>query len=382
VPPPQQKQYNLALSFPEPRARNNEIELIISTTGGDVLVDTIGSSLAPIRVSFKSSESRFDVAYIYYYARSVKYVITLFRAVDPTDWDTVYISSRSAGWYYGKFAPEQRSTAEITYFNAPASQPQFTNDIHESTNPVYSGSDPLLVNYKRKNDLPALLFYPDLGLYDLRYTKSDNDTINLSEMKKARRVPFGFPDGFITSRPDITGVLNTNDLSKALKIGNNPSKPLEVVYPGEFSKYEYIAYGTDLVSKIQFLYSWGDSVPTGRDFLKDEDFKVNSLDPDNFSISFPGKRPFMYSTHWTSNIISFVINSDVDSVTAKPLTRLAALKSKLIGTTSIVGIKLWTLAMERSPGQTYDKYLRRFTVSDIRNRPTDIVVTQLSKTYF
>ncbi|HXO76125.1 MAG TPA: hypothetical protein VN824_12830, partial [Puia sp.] len=178
--------------------QGSTFELIISETGGKILLDTIGTTNTAISATLKTNSTLVDLTTVYRPNDGASgYTVETYKSVGPSGWGA---AKKVVGAIpIPNFPFEQ---GNITYFHVPLTEPsavdpqwqQFYPTLRtEGLNTFYdSGTNHLSVSY-----IPypgpghyAYLVLPAAGLYDLHMVTGNNDTVDLSHMSQAAKLHF------------------------------------------------------------------------------------------------------------------------------------------------------------------------------------------------
>jgi hypothetical protein len=354
---------------------NGTFELIVSTTNGNKLLDTLAPINTPVVASVRSDKKLVDVTVVHFYTGIAKYSVNVFRAVDPTGWDTLMLSSS----YTIPVNTDSVSAgpAHVTYINPPGytGQPIFNN---------YSGTGPgggmsyngiaINVDYNRYPSSMRYLMLPDQALYKFTPASQDHDTVDLSTMEQGKKATFDRPGGFQLKYVDLYGVMDPANFNKTLHLFNsvNPVQGAEIAFPRtQVTKYHLNANFSNSASKEDIsFFSYGDSVATFVDGLYVGDYMVTNSVPDDVELLFY-RKPGYYMTSWSSNDTYMNYYASADSSKTGPEAFVQKIKSKILATADVSHFFWSTITMERSPqGTNYQQYLdRSFKASQRYLRP-------------
>ncbi len=192
------------------------IELIISETGGKVLMDTMVTNNSTILAILHTNDTLVDVTGIDTIGgdgEPTAYIISTYKAVNIARWQTA-----GPGDYVVPLGRlPQPTTANLTYINAPSIQvpptgdPYFFNSLLFSDAPInasvqtasYTGGayyTPGKINYQYNqygNDIDYILFEAS-GQYNFHTHVTNNDTVDLTEMETGATVKFSRPAEYST----------------------------------------------------------------------------------------------------------------------------------------------------------------------------------------
>lgn len=338
-------------------------EVIISDTGGVVLLDTMSPYPSPLIATLKTAHHLLDVSLITYDTTRSTYSVGIFKAVDPSQWSTLEGTS-----YYGiPYQPLSLPTAltPIVYKNMPA-VPTDDGVICSDYAGGYiaaltAGPSGILSGAYREytpNNYTYLLL-PQGGLYNFHIPPANGpDTVDLSHMDTATMVNFALPSDYMISSEVLTGLTDTTDLSKSvfLYLSNGLPMPANLEYPHtvvQLMQFNLTAKNSDGTA---YYYSCGETIPSTLSipFPELSSYSITASQPTNFSITFSAVSPAYYYTQWSNATIGLSLYAPGDSTSLDPQAIMTALKSKLLQGQSMSGFQLGTLDFTSLTGLTYN----------------------------
>lgn len=363
---------NINLTYPENNpVYGKTLELIISESGGRILMDSIIPVNIPIVTTLHSAQTLVDITTVVNDSLAGIIYVTTWKAVDPTGWTTPYpngynirndnTTSGPASLYYTNipynsspdmlFAADaggSYTTAEWSYYPS--------NFLYYKLNITYNGH---AGNY-------AYLVYPTLKLYNFHLPVTNADTVDLSQMDTAVKVNY-FRPGWIFTACDLIGDMDTNNVDRALLLyeptggpGGDTTAVQNFCYPPTLvEKYELRIYAhtPDRKNYISY-YSYGPQVPAAMPFPDSTGYTLNSILPDNFSFAFPGIRPSYIGTQWltASSKVNWTIFSSPDSTQLHPLSMLTSLKSRMLQQQSLSTLSFYSFGYGTADQMNYQDY--------------------------
>jgi hypothetical protein len=361
---------------------NNEVEVIVSTASGKVLFDSVVFSNIDASVKFSSNEKRFNFTYISYSVSERKYLAVTYRSVDPTNWDTL------SPWFGYRMPPiyfesTPFTSGRLTLTNTPTGSPYFSCYVGSSSTAIGGiGSNTLVVSYQRRNGLPVFINFPKEGLHKVFTPTSDNETVDLSQLAKSVKLPWGFPAGFAPLTAFAHGLIDTTNIEKTLRLAGAPDPDFLIYPPTGFQKYSWASSAENKLTGEKILhYSFGDSIVRPGNFLTKDNFELSSSTDTDFRIRFVGQKPYMYVSEWEDTELNWIIYSPADSGSIQPLTMLKGWKPKRLSNTTINSLRLKRIFMERSEQNSFDDAMSRFHVSAVRNKPRYLVINRYEKSF-
>ena len=363
---------DISLVYPVPPALTNGMyEIIMSATGGGVLLDTVAPVNTPVRASFRSDKKLVDVTYIHYFPPYSKFSIMTFKAVDPTGWDSLVVENQYRVPVNTDSFPA--GTGFLIYYGVPAYTgiPYFNNNGGQYLNGLSYLPSGFQVEYSRITGNQNYLMLPDQGLYKFSTTDKDRDSVNISAMDQGVRATFARPAGFKPISISLYGVMDESNFNRTIQLFTplEPIQGAEIAFPVTQVRKYYLtaAFGNTTTSEFFERFSYGDSVTTVLDPPTSADYSLASNSPDNAVINF-NRKPGLYRYFWKTPQIDWYYYAPPDSVSQKPRPFMQGLRSKLLGTTDLSTLSIKALNLQRSPqGTTYQQYLDRTLKTSQRN---------------
>jgi hypothetical protein len=196
------------LSFSTPA--DTAEELIVSDSGGKVLLDTVFLNNGTFSTTLHTSDTLVDVTLIGRvdgFGGPPDYLVSTYKAVNLARWQT----DLPGNYVVPLGTLPAHTTANLTYINAPfistyLTDPYFYLTILFSDMPLYDvdqtfkydpgvNNGPATISYQYNqygNDLDYILFESS-GQYKFHTHVTDNDTVDLTEMDTAVIVTFSRP---------------------------------------------------------------------------------------------------------------------------------------------------------------------------------------------
>ena len=361
VDPPQLATININLAT-TPLAAGS-FEVIISESGGKVLLDTIGPVNNSLVAALHTNQKLLDYTLIAYNSTASQYTIITYKAVDLSNWTLL----RQADYAAPIPLPSSSRQASILYTHAPLNQGSaYLNDY------VWSGGfsqisappDSYGFTYTQNgtNNYLYLLFWGS-GLYNFHIPKGLTDTVDLSHMDTAVTINFKVPTGYTVTNSFLTGIMDTTDFGKSLLLYNYnnilyPGQP-DMEYPRKLvQKYEPAVYADNGAGGNNFAYySYGDSIPATLPVPNlSEAYTISSSKNTDFSVKFGSANPSYYSSYWKGTAINWTLNSPPDSVTLNPVGLLTSLNSKLLKGQNLSGLAASGFQYESAQGFKYQDF--------------------------
>jgi hypothetical protein len=342
-------------------------ELIVSNLDGSLILDTMELTDLHVRFSLRSRGQRVNVTVIHYDDASFQYTANSFLGVDPSKWNTV---TDQVSYYSPVYAPPYTS-ATIHYLNAPTGDPYFINSSYPSGPVINPGSGTIDVSYARHSGVYNYLLIPSLGLYNFYMPKTDADTVDLSGMDTAVSMNFTKPSGYKLIFSNLNGYMDTSNFLNYLWLYCNPLiySGYDLEYPQKMvQKYEFYGQWLSTNKDQNEYYSFSNSIPASIPFVDDSYFQLGSVDPDSFSVQFPGGNPSYYRTQWTSSNVTWNLYASPGTTLLHPMSFLTGLRSRLLHSADLSGLGHPAFSFELAQGLDYDGYLNYIFMPDQLNR--------------
>jgi hypothetical protein len=340
-------------------------ELIISEAGGNILLDSVAAFNVPVAVTLKTKQPSVNVSTIIFIPQFNTYTVNIFKAVQPAQWVDPTPGAKENLSYPNSFQ------ANLTYLNVP---PTSSNNVLFSDLPASGGveisyvnglTDPVQLNVaypgRPNSDNYAYLLLSNLGEYSYHEIKTNNDTVDLSQMDNAALVHFSKPSQYSMHLPYMYGYLDTTDFTKyqVLSVGGDPNAIADLEYPPEnivpVQKYLVYADATTSSNESVSYTTFSDFVPTVLPWPATPIYALGATQNNSFSITF-SQAPTLYSTIWSAGNTSVLIYAPPDSTTLQPLNLVNSLKSKMLQGQSLSALKFAGINYSIAPSVDYNGY--------------------------
>jgi len=357
VAPPVTGTMNINLSYNPGSA----FELIISETGGKILLDTLTpASGNNIIATLKTNQTLVDYTLVNYDSGASAYYASTYKGVNPSSWTWL-----TAGDYFAPEGPLPSRSASILYTNTPVGNiyPYIFNDYVGtfSSSPTNTSAGDLAFNYSQNGSNNYLyLLFPALGMYNFHIPKGLNDTVDLTSMDTAVMLNFNKPAEYTMQSCTLIGVMDTTDFSRNVVLYgflHYPGTP-DMEYPRKLvQKLELSANAASSNNDYASYYSYGDSIPSTLPLADESSYTITSTQNTNFSLKFLSAAPSYYTTGWKTQGITWALSASPDSTTLNPLSLLTALKSKMLQGIDLSGLSLSSFGFEAAQGLDYAGFL-------------------------
>lgn len=359
VDPPQLATININLAITPVAA--GDIEVIISESGGKVLLDTTGPINNSLVAALHTNQKLLDYTEIAYNSTASQYTVITYKAVDLSNWTLL----SQTGYGVPIPSPSSSSQASILYTHVPFNQGlPYLNDYVWSNGfsqiSASPGSYGFSYTQNATNNYLYLLF-SGTGLYNFHIPKGLTDTVDLSHMDTAVTINFKVPAGYTVSNSLLTGIMDTTDFGKSVMLYNRliyTGQP-DMVYPRKLvQKYEASVYAANGAGQNNFsYYTYGDSIPATLPIPNlSEAYTISSSKNTNFSVKFGSANPSYYSSYWKSTAINWTLNCPPDSATLNPVGLLTSLNSKLLKGQNLSGLAAFGFHYESAQGFKYQDF--------------------------
>jgi hypothetical protein len=331
---------------------NRAEEIIISETGGKVLLDTMSPYPNALVATLKTNQTLVDFTVVYYDSVDIQYQIKTYKGVNPSKWLTVGAQGYNLG------TTTTSVTANVVYKNVPVAYNPiwFADYIGVGAGFSYPPGY-IVVNYEQLN--PANYVYLRLGpagLYNFHIPPQGmNDTVDLSHMDTTIKLNFNLPATFTLQSTNLNGVMDTTDFSKSLWLFSTQSGVTwDLEYPGKLvQKMELNVSGTNSTNDYAFYYSYGDTISPTLPLLGRSAYTLSSTQFNNFTEQFTTVHPSYYYTEWQAGKIYYQLYASPDSTNLNPQALLTSLNSKILQGQALSGLSLSTFYFENATGLDY-----------------------------
>lgn len=368
---------------------NSQYELIISTAGGEILVDTVTDINASASISFKSTESRVNVTTIGYNKQLSKYEIQTYKGVNPDQWDTL---SFGLG-HRIDLNPTDLVPSRLVFNNVPGNQgiphiSSYASYLGAGGFTSYSGTT-IAADYYKCGNTPVYLLLPPLALYSLHYPAKSPDTISIQKMDTAVQVKFQKNGGYDISYTSLLGLIDSTDLSRVNDLYNtsinffNNINDIDLLYPKKyFQAYQLTAIAINDYAAVNH-FSYSDSVRTTLNFPTKSNYTISSSSYNHFAIKFLDIAPAYYATTWITDGVDWKIYASPDSQDLLPHDLMKALRTKsfYLKSLSLDDLKLSALTFDNMKNIDFDTYLN-FTFNSKRRTKRLIFYSDIYSTGF
>lgn len=351
------------------------MELIVSDSGGKVLVDTVFLNDGTFSATLHTNDTLVDVTTISTvggFGAQPDYFVFTYKAVNLARWQTVLPGD------YGEpiGSLPTYTTATLTYINAPNIANPFADgsaavqfaDFRVTVGPEkesYGQGNPstFQIQYPQYGNNQDYLLFPVLEQYKFHTHVTDNDTVDLSEMDTAVAVKFTRPAEYATGTScSLVGYWDTTDYSNSVLLYSEiVGPPINPAADVEYSKEKCQAYelnvsfsnsNNDGVS----YYSYGNTVPSTLTLPDESAYNLSSSTSSLFSVNFVGSKPTYYETLWSAGGVYWTYYADPDSTTLTPLATLTAMNSKLLQGQNLSSLALNSFTFGIAQGMSYLPY--------------------------
>jgi hypothetical protein len=339
---------NLSTSTP------NE-EIIITETGGKVLLDTMSPYPNALVATLKTNQTLVDYSLVYYDTVNTKYVIKTCKGVNPSKW-----LSADAQSYLVVYPARTSIQANVVYKNVPPVSLASIWLIDYVGNLGDGYSYPpgyILVNYSQASPSDYVyLLLGAVGLYNFHIPQGVNDTVDLSHMDTAVTLNFNLPSTFTVQSTTLNGIIDTTDLSKSLwlflYLPGVQTWNLE--YPRKLvQEMELLVNASNSTNGYATYYSYGDTISPTLPLLDQSAYTLSSTQFNNFAEQFTTVHPSYYYSQWMGGKIIYQLYASPDSTNLNPQALLTSLNSKILQGQALSGLSLSTFYFENATGLDY-----------------------------
>lgn len=340
---------NLATSFA------NE-EVIISDSGGKVLLDTMSPYPNPLVATLPTAQTLVDLALVTYDTVHTTYFVTDYKGVNPSKWTNL----ESSGYYNVVYphAPSTITNTAAVYVNPPAVAYTnlLCNDYVSGFGSTSGMPAPGYLDVTYQLNAPGnytYLIFPLSGLYNFHIPpQTGADTTDLSKMDTATIVNFTKPPDYTIQSIALYGIIDTTDLARSVYLYNKYSTEAipDLEYPGTTVEDMELFITATNADGTAHYYSYGNSIPSNLAFPEPSSYTVSSNQGNNFAVNFGSNQPSYYFTQWGNGKIGLTLFAPGDSTSLNPQAILTAMNSKLMQGQSFSGLQLNDLFFETPAG--------------------------------
>jgi len=330
-------------------------EIIITETGGKVLLDTMSPYPNALVATLKTNQTLVDYSLVYYDTVNTKYVINTCKGVNPSKWLSVDAQ------FYGVVYPARTSIpANVVYKNVPSVSLASIWLIDYVGNSADGYSYPpgyIVVNYSRASPSDYVyLLLGAVGLYNFHIPQGVNDTVDLSHMDTAVTLNFNLPPTFTVQSTSLNGIIDTTDLSKSLwlflYLPGLQTWNLE--YPRKLvQEMELLVNASNSTNGYATYYSYGNTISPNLPLLDQSAYTLSSTQFNNFAERFTTVHPSYYYTDWHGGNIVYQLYASPDSTNLNPQALLTSLNSKILQGQALSGLSLSSFYFENATGLDY-----------------------------
>jgi hypothetical protein len=334
-------------------------ELIISDTGGKILLDTTTNFSSPFTAVLKTNHTFLDVTTIFYNTFDSTYGVNIYKSVNPSTWTSILPTDYSV-----PIPPLSGTTASVVYVNVP---PLSYNDLtvtdyfgsysNSTFNLTPTSFDLTYTKYSNSNYVYTV--FPQSGRYNFHIPPASADTVDLSHIDTAVVLTFNKPAGFTMQNSFLVGFLDTTDFSKSVWLFNDMGLTglPDMVYPTKLvQEYELYSSATNGNNGTGFYYSYADSVPSTLPFPTPSSYTISSSQANNFAVKFNSTTPTIYATSWRTSKVEFSYNAPGDSTNLNPQGFLTSLNSKMLQGQDLSGLSITSFYIQNIQGFDYNGF--------------------------
>jgi hypothetical protein len=317
-----------------------QYELIISETGGRVVLDTVTPYNTPVIVWLKTNQKLLDVTTVRKWATTNDYLVHSYKAIDLTGWVNIP-ENDSVQLPTGGTAAPAPVTGLLTYTHINVPYGSYYNVLAGGRADIRQTND--INAYATYNASPgdyAYLIFPDLGLYNIHRIVGAGDSVDLSKPDTTVRVSLSRPAAYTTSGFSLAGYPDPGDLSHLVNLayynrdGSLITDASALVYPGKkgFKKYYFSYYVSGGVNNsfASVNLPYIDTIPASLPVPDPGWYSVSLTKDTAVSVDFTIHKPTYYDVTAHLGYIQFTLTAPGDSALLHPVPFFLALKSKLL----------------------------------------------------
>jgi hypothetical protein len=273
---------------------NSQVEVIITDTSANFLLDTLLSTNDMHFLKVHSEQTKFNITTIDRIDSTNRIYVQTFYQVLPDHWKIN--QPNNVGFY----APDHTGevNGSIYYFNAPGSL-QGPFQIGDANSGGYNGYNKMYSEgYKSKLPYHSCLLFPDQKLYRLYDATSMIDSVDLSQMDTALTYNFQKSFPFTFSTRTLTIFEKKDDPTSRVTFWRSPypDPGYDIMYPSKDAEQYLVDFiAIDGNGQAHITDQFGDTIQSQIDFLDSSYYQVTQKDSLHFDISFPKTQPTLYT---------------------------------------------------------------------------------------
>jgi hypothetical protein len=334
-------------------------EVIISETGGKILLDTLSPFTGKLVADLRTNEKLVNITVIARDTIGKTFGIVTEMGVNPAQWTSLY----GYGGYFAPIEDMPYTVGTLQYKGIPA-LPVFDGvwtssglgGAGEGTINMGQSSVPY-INYGINRYVYTLL--PHSGLYNFHLLAKVDDIIDLSHLDTAVKVNLQIPAEYKINTAVVVGIMDTTDYNKSLLLWQKSiwTDVPDIEYPAKLvQRYEseVQVQGNDKNRAICFSYA--DSVPSHPLLPASSSLTVSSSQNNRLIFSFNGVHPSTCHSFLASGRINWSLNSSPDSTSLQPVKFLTSLNAKMLKGVDLSTLTVNGLQYEIVDGMDYAGY--------------------------
>ena len=372
-PPTGTVERQMTLSYTPDDAPTKTVELIISDTSGNFLVDTIVPVKEKVTVRFKSNETKYNITTIEKLPFQ-RYRVYTYSQVSPKDW------ALNQKYSYAALATSAPaiSNSTINYYNIPAYRPEMEFQMGNAYTGYYDGQLNILrVSYDVPNPYYSYLLIEPHRLYKFHETVTNNDSVDLSRMDTARAIVYKKDFQVTNSFVRLEGFRKKDDLSSFIRLYRTPFLDIDydLLYPPTGVEQYALKYSaTDENEQSYFLYMIGEKVPETLQFLRGSDYKLIKKADNDFEIQFLGALPTSYSYKVSDDVLTWEIQLPADKTRFQMNEKFVNLKkSRLLNSYNYSLAKPSSMMVMKANDYDFTTYLNTIFDPTAPSSPSKVV---------
>lgn len=278
---------------------NSQVEVIVTDTAANYLLDTLLSSNDMHFLKVYSEQTKFNITTIDKVDSNNRIYVQSFYQVLPDHWNIN--QPNTIGFYDPDHTGEV--TGSIFYYNTPSIVQGKNFQIGDASGGGYDGySKVYSEGYKGKLPYHSCLLFPDQKLYLLHNTTSTVDSVDLSRMDTALTYNYIKTSPVNIIYRDVTIYEKKDDPSSRVRFWHStfpePSPYYDIMYPSSGAEQYLVNFvAVDANDHPSFTTQFSDAIQSQVDFLDSSYCHVSIHDSLHFDLSFPKTAPSFYNVN-------------------------------------------------------------------------------------
>jgi hypothetical protein len=298
-PPVTQQAPERDISLAYVYSMNSQVEVIVTDTAANFLLDTLLSSNDMHFLKVYSEQTKFNITTVDRMDSNNRTYVQTFYQVLPDHWNIN--QPYTAGFYDPDHTGEVNGT--IYYDNTPAIAQGQQFQIGDASAGGYNGYNKMYSEaYKSKLPYHSCLLFPEQKLYCLYDATSTVDTVDISHLDSALTYTYEKTSPLNIIYRDVTIYEKKDDASSRVRFWHStypePTPYYDIMYPSKGAQQYLVNFvAVDANDQPSFTTQFSDTIQTQVDFLDSSYYHITIHDSLHFDISFPKVLPSFYNVN-------------------------------------------------------------------------------------